>query len=289
MSIKIDNLTKKFSDDKGIFNINLSINNNEVVGFLGPNGAGKTTTIRHLLGLIKQDNGSCFINGLNCFKDQYLIQKFLAYLPGELSLFEKMSGYDYLCFIAQLNKVKNLDRMHYLIDYFELDSKKIIKKMSKGMKQKVGLISVFMQDVSIYILDEPTSGLDPIMQTKFIELVNGLKNKTILLSSHNFYEIEKMCDKVAIINNGKIVAYENIDVLVKKQRKVYRVVFDGDYSIIKDDLNIIKEDKEYVDILVKDDINDFIKFISKVKIKSLSMVSQSLDEIFLDYYGGINE
>ena len=167
-AISINNLTRDYGNNKGIFDVSFNVEKGEVFGFLGPNGAGKTTTIRHLMGFIKPKMGSCSINDLDCFSKASEIQKTLGYIPGEISFFDDMSG---LAFLNFLEKFRGLSksRKDELIEYFELNPKGKIKKMSKGMKQKIGIVAAFMHDPDILILDEPTSGLDPLMQKKFID------------------------------------------------------------------------------------------------------------------------
>ena len=159
--IKINNLTKDYGNGKGIFDVTFTIKKREIFGFLGPNGAGKTTTIRHLLGFIIPKEKKCIINGLDCNKDIDLIQKKIGYIPGEINLMEEISGIQFIKFMADYRGMKNLERANELIKRFELDPRCKIKKMSKGMKQKVGIVVAFMHDPDILILDEPTNGLDP--------------------------------------------------------------------------------------------------------------------------------
>ena len=222
--ISINNLTRDYGNNKGIFNITLNVEKGEVFGFLGPNGAGKTTTIRHLMGFIKPKMGSCLINDLDCFSKASEIQKTLGYIPGEISFFDDMSGLDFLNFLEKFRGVSN-SRKDELIEYFDLNPKGKIKKMSKGMKQKIGIVAAFMHDPDILILDEPTSGLDPLMQKKFIDLLESEKKrgKTILISSHIFEEVEKTCDRVGIIKEGKIVAVDSIEALRKRHVRSYSV------------------------------------------------------------------
>lgn len=190
--IEVQNLTKDYGNNRGIFHLNFSIKQGETVAFLGTNGAGKTTTIRQLMGFVKPQNGIAKINGLDCFQQEEVIQKQVGYLSGEIAfLDENMTGQDFIKFMSDIKKIENHQRIKQLITYFELDTQIKIKKMSKGTKQKIGLIVAFMQDAPVLILDEPTSGLDPIMQNKFIELIMKEKSngKTIIMSSHIFEEV----------------------------------------------------------------------------------------------------
>lgn len=288
--IKINNLTKDYGNKKGIFNVNISIKKGEVFGFLGPNGAGKTTTIRNLMGFIRPDSGTCSILGMDCFKESEKIKEKLGYLAGEIAFFDDLTGIKLLNFLADMKGIKDKRKMNELIERFELDPRGKVKKMSKGMKQKIGIISAFMSDAEVFILDEPTSGLDPLMQNRFVDLVleEKKKGKTILMSSHIFEEIEKTCDRTAIIRNGKIVAIEDMDSLSKKRNKTYIISLSDKNEvekIKKDNFNIKNIDGLNVSISVKNNISEFLKNVSKYKISDMNIKTESLEEIFLHYYG----
>lgn len=223
--MEVSHLTRDYGQGKGIFDLSFSIAPGEVFGFLGPNGAGKTTTIRHLMGFLRPRGGSCTINGMDCWKDAARIQKNLGYIPGEIAFFGDMDGWAYLSFLQKYRGMSGGNRMMELIARFEANPKGKIKKMSKGMKQKIGIVAAFMHDPAILILDEPTSGLDPLMQGRFVELIQEEKaaGKTILMSSHMFEEVERTCDRIGIIRSGKLVALDSASALCAKHRKRYTV------------------------------------------------------------------
>ena len=223
--MEVSHLTRDYGQGKGIFDLSFSIAPGEVFGFLGPNGAGKTTTIRHLMGFLRPHEGSCTINGMDCWKDAARIQKNLGYIPGEIAFFGDMDGWAYLSFLQKYRGMSGGNRMMELIARFEVNPKGKIKKMSKGMKQKIGIVAAFMHDPAILILDEPTSGLDPLMQGRFVELIQEEKaaGKTILMSSHMFEEVERTCDRIGIIRSGKLVALDSASALCAKHRKRYTV------------------------------------------------------------------
>jgi len=220
--ITVNNLTKDYGNNQGVFNISFDVKKGEVFGFLGPNGAGKTTTMRNLLGFIKSDTGHCNILNLDCWKNPSEIQKHIGYVAGEIALPDSMYGQK---LIEQVAKMRGcaLERANELCDYFDINPKNKIKRMSKGMKQKIALVIAFMHDPEIILLDEPTSGLDPLMQEKFCELILREKErgKTVLLSSHIFNEVEKTCDRVMIIKHGRIITEVDMkDVKTKKPEYV---------------------------------------------------------------------
>lgn len=288
--IDVSNITKDYGNKKGVFNVNFTVNKGEVLGFLGPNGAGKTTTIRQIMGFIKADSGFVKINELDCFKDVEKVQKNLGYLPGEIAFMDDMTGNEFIRFIADMKGIKDFSYANELIKFFELDGSGKIKKMSKGMKQKIGIVCAFMQNPDILILDEPTSGLDPLMQSKFVELIleSKKRGKTILMSSHIFEEIENTCDRVAIIKDGRIIAVEDMDKLKENRRKIYEVTFKNE-DIAKEFENLDEKyirNKSKVTIELSNDVNEFIKRVSKYEVEDLNIKTQSLEELFMHYYGG---
>lgn len=228
-AVQISHITKDYGNSRGIFDVSLSVKKGEVYGFLGPNGAGKTTTIRHLLGFLKPEKGECRINGMDCFSQASLIQKNLGYLAGEIAFPEDFTGHGLLHFLADMKGIRDRSRMKELIDLLELDPSGKVRKMSKGMKQKLGIINAFMGNPEIVILDEPTSGLDPLMQNRFIDLILEEKKKgtTIFMSSHLFEEVERTCERTAIIRRGQIAAVEDMEGLKKKRSRDYIITLDS--------------------------------------------------------------
>ena len=290
--ISIKNLTKDYGNKKGIFDLSFTINQGEVFGYLGPNGAGKTTTIRHLLGFLNADKGNCSINGFNCRTQSSQIMKTLGYLPGEMAFFDGMTGIRFLKFMAQLHRLKETTYCYRLIEMFELDAGVKIKKMSKGMKQKLGIVSAFMHNPDVLVLDEPTAGLDPLMQRLFLDLIHTekAKGKTILMSSHNFDEVEKACNRIGIIKQGRLVAIEDVDVLRNSKRKNFEITFDTveharDFSKKINCKSFTLKEKVAI-ISLSGDINNFIKELSAFSIVDLKSENGSLEDLFMHYYGG---
>ena len=287
-SIEIASVTKDYGGGNGIFDISFSVKKGELMGFLGPNGAGKTTTIRQLMGFIRPDRGTLHILGLPCFEKAAEIQKHIGYLPGEIAFMDDMTGTEFIRFVASLKGMKSLARAKELQDFFELDAGGKIKKMSKGMKQKIGLVCAFMQDTELYILDEPTSGLDPLMQNQFIELIlkEKARGKTILMSSHIFEEVEKTCDRTAIIKDGRIVTVQNMDALQQKRRKSVTVRFANDQAA-KDFAAAMTANAVGDSVAVTvSDMDAFLKTAAAYPVRDLSTRTQSLEELFLHFYGG---
>jgi len=290
--IEVKNLTMIYPSGKGIFDVSFTIEKGEILGYIGPNGAGKTTTIRALLGFMKQNDGTCTINGLDCVSHAPEIQKTLGYIPGETAFFEDMTGIEFLKFMHKMRGTKDMKRQNELLALFELDPKGKIKRFSKGMKQKLGIVTAFMHDPDILILDEPSSGLDPLMQNRFINLILNEKarGKTILLSSHIFEEVEKTCDNVIIIKEGRIVKYSDVKTLKKTQRKGFILRPEDSVSALKilseAGFEAKIENKDFVEVFITgDQIDRFIKTVSKVTLFNLDEKTQSLEDVFMQYYG----
>ncbi len=292
--IEVDHITKDYGNQKGVFDVSFFVEKGEVVGFLGPNGSGKTTTIRQLMGFLHPDQGKVSILGMDCFEQASIIQESLGYLPGEITFMDDMTGLELLHFIAKLKKMKDFTYAEHLMNYFELDAKGKIKKMSKGMKQKVGIVCAFMNQPDILILDEPTSGLDPLMQSKFVDLILQEKKRgaTILMSSHVFEEVEKTCDRAVIIKEGKIMEDTQIEELRHSRKKVYEVTF-----VTKEMATKFSEESNYKDVEVFDNvitisisgpIDQLIKSLASYEVIDLNVKTQSLEELFMTFYGGKN-
>lgn len=289
--IEIRQLTKDYGGNRGIFDITLSVDKGEVFGFLGPNGAGKSTTIRHLMGFIHASEGSCQINGLDCMKDRATIQKQLGYLPGEIAFMDDMSGIEFIKFMAKMRGMTDLSKAYELIERFELNPNGKIKKMSKGMKQKVGIVCAFMHDPDILILDEPSSGLDPLMQNRFIELVlaEKAKGKTIFMSSHIFEEIERTCDRCAMIKDGKLISIEEMQTLKASKQKTYLITFETDEmatAFMNERFNCEQVTPNQLNVSVKGEINHLLEVMSQYEISDLDVKTPTLEELFLHFYGG---
>ena len=206
-AIAIEGLKKDYGSGRGVFGVSFAVERGEVFGFLGPNGAGKTVTMRNLMGFIRPDEGTVNINGLNCFSQRARIQEHLGYLPGEIACMDEMTGAAFLEFMARMKKLRDRTRMEQLIEYFELDPARRIRKMSKGTKQKVGLVCAFMASPDIVLLDEPTSALDPEMVQEVLDVIKSLAetSMTIVMVTHEMGLAREAADTVVFMENGLIV------------------------------------------------------------------------------------
>lgn len=287
--LTVSHVTKVFPGGKGIYDVSFTVEKGEVFGFLGPNGAGKSTTIRHIMGFMKPEKGFVQIKGYDTWKDQGRFQKLIGYLPGEIAFMEGMTGKSFLDFMATLRGGVNEQRRAELVKRLQFDDRTPIRKMSKGMKQKVGIVAALMHEPEVVILDEPTSGLDPLMQKVFIELVleEKAKGTTFLMSSHSFPEIERTCDRAAIIKDGKIIAVKNIHELQAVQRKLFEVTFEHEAdrdAFLASGLKIDSYKDKQVRVAVQGDYNRFAQETAKYRIRSIDVFSQNLEDIFMDYY-----
>ena len=288
--IAVHGLTMRYPSGKGIFDLNFSVREGEAFGYLGPNGAGKTTTIRHLMGFMKAGQGSCAIDGRNCWEKAAEIQRRLGYIPGEIAFPGGMKGNEFLSLLSDMRGTKDDLRQKRLAERFEIDTNFPIRKMSKGMKQKIGVIAAFMHDPAAYILDEPTNGLDPLMQKRFVELVleEKRRGKTIFMSSHMFDEIERTCDRAGIVRSGRLVAVEDMSLLKKAQKRKYIVTLGSaaDAAVLKSKgLQVNDMGENRMEVTVGGKVDDFIKQLAFVTVENFEVGSISLEEVFMQYYG----
>ena len=225
--IETDKLTKDYGDERGIFELDLRVGEGEMVGYVGTNGSGKTTTIRHIMGFLKPDGGSVRVNGLSSWEHSSEIVKNIGYVPGEIAFPDLKTGIDFLKCQAEFLGLRDMSYANTLIERLQLDPRANLKRMSKGMKQKTALVAALMNDAPIIILDEPTTGLDPLMRAHFLDIIKEehQKGKTIFMSSHSFDELEKTCDKVALISNGRIVDMCDMDSIRSRPIKDFKIEF----------------------------------------------------------------
>ena len=226
-AISLQNLTKSYGKSRGIENVTFEVFPGEVFGFLGPNGAGKTTAIRTLVGLINATSGTAEILGHDALDSSVQLRKRIGYLPGVLSIYKGYTAHQYLQFIAKMRGVNCDSKINEYAKRLNLDLYKHISDLSKGNRQKVGVIQAFMHQPEVLFLDEPTSGLDPIVQREFEAILDEAKARgaAVMLSSHVLSEVEHLADRVAIINEGKLIVVEKISVLKEKAPRTIDLYF----------------------------------------------------------------
>lgn len=291
--IDIQHLTKDYGNGKGVFDVSIEIQKGEVYGYLGPNGAGKSTTMRHLMGFCRPQSGTAQVLGLDCFHEHKKIQKRLGYLPGEISFPDDMTGWAYLKLIGRMRRMTSFSYTRELLDYFEINPDTGLKRMSKGMKQKIAIVSAFMHEPEVLLLDEPTSGLDPLMQNRFIALVEREKNKgkTVLLSSHLFEEVEKTCDRVGMIRNGKLIKEFTDEELQHSKLVTYQIQFEkmSDRERIQEhfpDSSYDEESRQLTVSINDNKINELLSQLAACRVCSLREKKHTLEDYFMQFYGG---
>ena len=284
--IKVTNLTKKFKNGKGIFDLNFDVKKGEVFAFIGPNGAGKSTTIRHLMGFLKADEGNATILGYDCWKEPEKIKESIGYLPGEIVFPEGMSAKYFLSFQRKIRNINSEESVQKLIERFKLNIDIPIKKMSKGMKQKLAIVAAFMGNPEIIFLDEPSTGLDPLMQDELIKLLEEKKKegKTIFLSSHIFEEIENIADTICIIKNGRIVENTKLNSISEEIHSKAVVTFVKKEDIKNLEMNYKKVKDNVIEVNINNNINNIIKNLANCDIEKLEIKQATIRDIFKKYY-----
>lgn len=287
--IEIKNLTKNYGKSRGIIDVSFNVEEGEIFGFIGPNGAGKSTTIRTLLELIHPTSGEAKIFGKDCINDSPEIMKEVGYLPSEVFYYDGMKVIDLLNYSASFYKKDCSKRIQELSKIMDLDLSKKIDELSYGNKKKVGIVQALLHDPKLIILDEPTGGLDPLMQQKFFDLLKeeNKKGATVLFSSHVLSEVQRVCDRVAIIKEGRIIKIEKMSEINENNYKRFKVEtkeeVSNDYFNISGVTNLKVNDNIH-SFMFKGDINEVLSKISEIKVSNIWVDEPDLEEIFLHYY-----
>ncbi len=291
--IETHKLTKYYGKSLGILDVDLKIKEGEIFGFIGPNGAGKSTTIRTLLGLIHPTSGSATIFGKDITKHGPEINEEIGYLPSEVFYYDDMRAIDLLKYSGSFYKKDQkeiLARIRELAALLDLDLNKKIDDLSYGNKKKVGIIQGLLHSPKLIILDEPTGGLDPLIQQKFFDLLRSENEKgaTILFSSHILSEVQRLCHRVAIIKDGSIIKIEDIDNLINKSNKRFKLdtltrVEKGRFVGVKGISNLEITDTS-VSFLYQGDLNPIMKLVASIHLTNIIVEDPDLEEIFMHYY-----
>ena len=291
-AIKITNLTKSYGKSRGIKNVNLEIKEGEIYGFIGPNGAGKSTTIKTLLNFIFPTSGSAKILGKDIVSESKLIKEFTSYVPSEVRYYSDVKVKDILNYAASFFDYYDDQYLNELCSELEVELDKKIEELSLGNKKKVAIVQALLSNPKIVILDEPTNGLDPLIQQKLFNILlkEKAKGKTIFLSSHNLSEIEKFCDRVAVIKEGEIIDILDLNKMNRELGK--RIILRSNDINIKE-IEKISESFKYIDeeieFIYKGNINELISLLSKYNLDKLLIEDVKLEEAFLNYYEGENK
>ena len=285
--LEVKNLTKNYGKSRGVIDVNLEIEKGTIYGFIGPNGAGKSTTIKCIMNLINKNSGEVFIDGKLFLKKNNELKKKIGYLPSEVNLYDGLKVKEMIKYSESFYKKDCSKRISELVNKLDIDVNKKIEELSLGNLKKVGIVLALMHEPEIVIMDEASSGLDPLMQEAFYEILLEEKKKgtTIFFSSHILSEIKRICDKVAIIKEGKIINIDDMNNI--EDSDVVRIKITSDYN--KDIVKELKlsEDSiknETLEFIYKDDINNLMKILSKYNIKKLLIEELDIEEIFIHYY-----
>ncbi|OGB63088.1 MAG: hypothetical protein A2Y94_06545 [Caldithrix sp. RBG_13_44_9] len=286
--IQVEQLTKYYGKSAGIDRINFEVNRGEIFGFLGPNGAGKTTTIRLLLDLLRPSSGKIIIFQKPLQQNSLEIRRRCGYLPGDFSVVGNMTGEEFLGFSGKIrgqNKIGHDMLITKLSLQGELSRK--IKHLSQGTRQKIGIIQAFSHQPELVILDEPTIGLDPLVKEEFYNFLQEYRQQgnTIFLSSHNLTEVERICDRVAIIRKGKLVASESLENLKKNRyRRLSLTLKQAVDQLSLPGAQLISQKDLHYELLVKGEILPLLRELGNLPLEDFTFPEPSLEEIFLYYY-----
>lgn len=286
--IEVNHLTKYYGKSRGIIDVSFSVEEGEIFGFIGPNGAGKSTTIRLFLSLIYPTTGDAKIFGKDCIKFGPEIRQDIGYLPSEVFYYEGMKVLDLLKYSASFYKKDCTQRLYELADLMELDLKRRIEDLSYGNKKKVGIVQGLLHQPRLIVLDEPTTGLDPLMQQKFFKLIRdeNKRGATVFFSSHILGEVQRMCNRVAIIKEGKVIEIQDIKTLQKNNYKKIRITADeiNEERFQIGGVSRLEKTNGSLRFFYKGDINAITRLICGGEIADLTIEDLTLEEIFMHYY-----
>lgn len=285
--LEIINLKKYYGKTRGIEDVSIKLKEGEAYGFIGPNGSGKSTTIRVIMNLINKTSGKVLINGKEIDKNDLELKEMIGYLPGDINLYEDLTVGEMLDFHESFYKKNIHKRRCELVQLLKLDENKKIEDLSLGNTKKLGIVLALMHNPKILILDEPTSGLDPIMQNIFYELLLEEKKKgtTILYSTHILSEVSKICDRIGIIKDGKIIKEDTVK-NIEKNSITYLTIKSSNIDKIKEDLDlkVVMQDNNKIKFINNLSPNEIINRISKYQIDKLLIEELSIEDLFMEYY-----
>ncbi len=286
--IEVSHLTKYYGKARGIIDVSFDVAEAEIFGFIGPNGAGKSTTIRLLLSLIYPTSGSATIFGKDCIRYGPELRHDIGYLPSDVFYYDRMKVIDLLKYSASFYNKDCTQRMHELAELMELDLNRRIEDLSYGNKKKVGIVQGLLHQPRLLFLDEPTAGLDPLMQRKFFRLIReeNQRGVTVLFSSHILGEVQRMCSRVGIIREGRIIEIADIRTLQQSNYKKVRVAADGLDSAFFDlpGVTNLEQTDGAIRFYYKGDINSVMRKIGEITISDVAVEEPTLEEIFMHYY-----
>jgi len=302
-AILLETLTKSYGKNRGVADLELEVEPGCVFGFLGPNGAGKTTTIRVLLDLIRPTSGRALVFGLDSRRESMAIRRRSGYLPGELSLYGRLTGDETLRYFANLRGVVDPSSRRALCERLDFDTAKKVADLSTGNKRKLGLIQALMHRPELLILDEPTAGLDPLVQHEFYHLIEEAREsgQTVFLSSHNLPEVQRVCDRVAFVREGELVAVEDVGALTGRAVREVEVTFaapvpaaafeavEGVTSVTANGAGpgggLSAAGARTLRLTVSGSLDATVKMLARYEVVTMSSRELDLEDVFLAFYG----
>ena len=290
--VRLEQLTKSYGRQRGVVELDLTVRAGEVFGFLGPNGAGKTTTIRTMLDLIRPTSGRVMLFGLDAHRDGVDVRRRLGYVPGDLRLYGRLTPRELFRYFGALRGLRSLAGAERLAERFELEVDRPIASLSRGTRQKVGLVQAFMHEPDLLVLDEPTSGLDPLVQQTFNDLARetAAAGRTVFLSSHVLSEVQHVADRVALVRDGRLALVDDVESL--RARALTRIevtfatlppphAFDGVEHVRE-----VERSGSVVVFHVRGEIDPFVKTLAQHRVLALNSHEADLEDIFLSLYRG---
>lgn len=291
--VSLQGLSKRYDNAPSLAldNVSLKVAQGEVYGFLGANGAGKTTTIRTLLGFLSPSSGSASINGYDIVHQSVQSRKSVGYLAGDVALYGKLTGKQLLDYLSGLGQTVDMTYRAQLADMFEAQLDKPISELSRGNRQKVGIIQAFMHRPDVLIMDEPTTGLDPLMQEAFFQLIRDTKARgaAVFMSSHNFSEVQRTCDRAGIIRSGHLVKEQDIIDLNHSHQQRFTITFADEPPVTNlaalRKVTVTGHEGHDVTLVVEGDLSPLLQLLAKHKVARLTSRSVDLEQEFLQFYG----
>ncbi len=283
-------LTKHYGSVEALTDLSLEVRQGEIFGFLGPNGAGKSTTIRTLLGFLHPTSGNAHVLGMDVVTESVEIRRLTGYLPGGIALYDSLTGVEVLDYLVDLQG-RQPHRRQELCELLELPSTVLRRKVrdySRGMRQKIGVVQALQHDPELAILDEPTEGLDPLMQQAFYRILDDLRRegRTVFFSSHVLSEVERLCDRVAIIRAGRLMAIHEVSDLLARRRRRVTLRWRGAAPDLSElpGLEDVQVDGNRVIGMLSGEVAGFVRAIASPNLEDLTIEPASLEEAFLEYY-----
>jgi ABC-2 type transport system ATP-binding protein len=292
-AIEAIGLTKSYGARRGIVDVDFTVHEGEVFGFLGPNGAGKTTTIRTLLGLLRPTSGRATIFGLDVWSDAPRLHQRISFVGSDPGYLGELTAAQQLDYVARLRGLPK-DAWRQTAERFELDPTVPLRKLSRGNRQKVGVVQAFMGDAPLLVLDEPTSGLDPLMQREFLAILSEVRagGRTVFLSSHNLPEVERSCDRVGIIREGRLTEISTVQSLLASHWRSVNLVLGrapapGTFDL--PNVEVASMTARDVHLMVRGDVNPLLRRIAELDVYDVSITTPEIEDVFLRFYDGTNE